>query len=316
MKLATYSYRGGESFGAIKEDGLCDIPSLWPDGPASLLAALQAGPEVLRRITDLVSAAKAELTTSDVTLLAPIPAPPKVLALAVNYLEHHREFDRRGDMPENPKLTTTPRPFLMPPTAVIGPNAEIPWPVYSEQIDYEVELAVVIGRPAKNITPRQAPEYIAGYTIANDVSARSLTYARGRSERPKDAFFDWLHGKWADGFCPMGPHLVTAEEIGDPRNLRISLTVNGQVRQDSTTANMIFDVYELVSFCSRLMTLTPGDVIATGTPAGVGLASGRFLAAGDVITCRIEKIGQLTNTLGPRPASFYEPCAQGRRQGI
>ena len=175
-----------------------------------------------------------------------------------------------------------------------------------------VELAVVIGKRAKCVSPDQACGHVAGYTIANDVSARSCTFAHGREKRPRDDFFDWLHGKWADGFCPLGPCLVTADEIPDPMNLALELTVNGQVRQKATTAAMIFDVFELVAFTSHIMTLFPGDVIATGTPSGVGMASGNFLAAGDVIACRIQEIGELTNTLSMPPEKFYAPCAESR----
>ncbi|MCE5326541.1 MAG: fumarylacetoacetate hydrolase family protein [Planctomycetaceae bacterium] len=311
MKLATFEKDSRQSFGVVREDRLIDIPALWPDGPATLLAALQAGPDALRTIAALAAAHNSPHTTHNfntVRLLAPLPAPPKLLGLAVNYLEHHREFDRGHDLPDDPSRTTTPRPFLMPTTAVAGPGDEIPWPSFSRQIDYEVELAVVIGRTARRVSVKEAMEHVAGYTIANDISARSCTHAQGRTKRPKDDFFDWLHGKWADAFCPMGPWMVTADEIGDPQKLAIGLSVNGETRQNSSTELMIHSVAEIVSFCSHLMTLAAGDVIATGTPSGVGMASGRFLAGGDRITCTIEKIGELTNTLGTSPAEFYEPC--------
>ncbi|MGB2820355.1 MAG: fumarylacetoacetate hydrolase family protein, partial [Phycisphaerae bacterium] len=243
-------------------------------------------------------------------LLAPLPAPPKLIGLAVNYAEHHVECNRGGALPEDPKLHTTPRPFLMPATAVAAPNSEIPWPGYSRDIDYEIELAVVIGLPARQVTPAEAAGCIAGYTIANDVSARSVTHAEGRAERPKDAFFDWLHGKWADGFCPLGPWVVTADEVPDPQDLELELTVNGETRQKSSTAHMIFTVDELVAFLSQIMTLVPGDVIATGTPSGVGMATGKLLTGGETITCRIERIGELTNTLAMPPEAFYTPCAR------
>ncbi|MGA2265561.1 MAG: fumarylacetoacetate hydrolase family protein [Phycisphaerae bacterium] len=308
MKLATYIFRGTPSFGIVTERGICDAPACWPDGPASILEALEGGGAAMRQLAELPARCENFIPLADVRLLAPIPNPPKLLGLAVNYLEHHRELDRGQDMPDDPKLTTTPRPFLMPATAVANPGDEIPWPAYSRQIDYEIELAVVIGSRAKDVSPQAAGHHIAGYTIANDVSARSATFAQGRAQRPRDEFFDWLHGKWADGFCPLGPWLVTADEMGDVRDLELELTVNGATRQKARTSAMIFDAYETVSFCSHLMTLLPGDVIATGTPSGVGAADGRFLAAGDVITCRIEKIGELTNTLGKPPKSFYTPC--------
>ena len=309
MKLASYYREGEESFGVVTGQGIFDVPEHWPEGPRSLLEALQAGPEALARIAWLARDNRGGLLAmSDVALRAPIPEPPKLLGLAVNYVEHHREIDRGHNLPDDPRRHTTPRPFLMPTTAVADPGAEITWPSYSRQIDHEVELAVIIGQTCREVTPDEAAHAIAGYTIANDISARSATHAQGRTVRPKDDFFDWLHGKWADGFCPMGPVMVTADEIGDPMNLAIQLSVNGELRQDANTRLMIFDVCELVSFCSHLMTLVPGDIIVTGTPSGVGMATGKWLAGGDVMTCRIERIGELTNTLGQPPESFYTPC--------
>lgn len=195
----------------------------------------------------------------------------------------------------------------MPATAVIWPDEQIPWPIYSETIDYELELAIVIGKVAKLIQAEDALDCVAGYTIANDVSARSVTFAANRAKRPWDEFYDWLNGKWADGFCPMGPFLLTADQIEDVQNLDMTLTVNGQIRQEANTSQMIYPVADVVSFLSHLMTLEPGDVIATGTPAGVAMATGDFLKAGDHIEATIEKLGTLANTLGPRPDKFYEP---------
>ena len=307
MKLATYIRDGVESYGVVTDGGVVDARALWPDGPACVLELLGAGEQARQRLAELAPGGT-PIAMGDVTLLAPIPQPPKAIGLAVNYVAHHNELQRPADMPSAPRRSTTPRPFIMPATAVTGPGAEIPWPAYSRQIDYEVELAVVIGRTARRVTPEEAMDYVAGYTIANDVSARSVTHAEGRAERPKDAFFDWLHGKWADGFLPTGPVLVTADEIPDPDNLDLELTVNGQTRQKASSSLMIFPVAEIVAFLSQIMTLTPGDIIATGTPSGVGAAEGRFLEPGDVITCRIEGIGELTNTLGRADENFYEPC--------
>jgi len=308
MKLATFTRDSKQSFGAVTDGGVCDIPKAWPDGPKSMLELLQGGTGAMARAAELAEAETNPIAEDQVKLLAPVPNPPKIIGLAVNYAEHHREWERGADLPDDPRRHTTPRPFLMPHSTIIGPGDEIPWPPFSEQIDYEVELAVIIGRAGKCLSPEQARDHIAGYTIANDISARSTTFARGRTARPKDDFFDWLHGKWADGFCPTGPYLVTADQIGDPMDLAIGLSVNGEQRQSSRTSAMIFDVFELVSFISCIMTLSPGDIIATGTPSGVAKATGKWLDAGDEITCRIDNIGELTNTLGPRPDSFYKPC--------
>ena len=308
MRLATYVHDGAESYGVVTDAGVLAAPGLWPDGPPSVLQLLRAGPDAVQRLARLAETGGPTIPLDDLTLLAPIPQPPKAIGLAVNYVAHHDELQRSADMPDAPRRTTTPRPFIMPPTAVIGPGADIPWPAYSRQIDYEIELAIVIGSAAKCVTPQAALDHVAGYTIANDVSARSVTHAEGRAERPKDAFFDWLHGKWADGFFPTGPWLVTADEIQDPNDLELELTVNGHVRQSANTSLMIFPVAEIVAFLSEIMTLTPGDIIATGTPSGVGMAEGRFLDPGDTITCRIENIGELTNTLAAPPETFYTPC--------
>ena len=195
----------------------------------------------------------------------------------------------------------------MPGTVITGPDSEIPWPAFSEQIDYEVELAVVIGKAAKCVPPTQALDYVAGYCIANDISARSASFKENRTARPWDEFFDWLNGKWADGFLPLGPYLTTADEIDDVQDLDLQLTVNDKVRQKANTSQMIFTVTDIVSFLSYLMTLEPGDVIATGTPEGVAMATGEFLQPGDKIQCKIKNLGTLTNTLADPPAQFYEP---------
>jgi 2-keto-4-pentenoate hydratase/2-oxohepta-3-ene-1,7-dioic acid hydratase in catechol pathway len=309
MKLATYEYSGSESYGIVRDQTILDIPSALPDGPADLRGAIEAGGDFFAKAEALQEETGRCLQLDQVRLLAPIPRPGKVIGLAVNYVAHHYESERNREMPDDPSRTTTPRPFIMPGTVVANPGDEIPWPVYSEQIDHEVELAVVIGTRASRIPTREAAKYIGGFTIANDISARSCTHADGRSDRgEKDGFFDWLHGKWADGFCPLGPWMVTPDEI-DPTSLDISLDIDGDRRQDANTAQMIFDVYGIVSFCSHLMTLEPGDVIATGTPSGVGMATGKLLKGGETMTCRIQGIGELVNTLGPRPGEFYRPCA-------
>ncbi len=308
MRLISYVHEGRTSYGVQMTDGVMDIPAAWPDGPTDMLALLDAGRPALDELAQRLATCSQWRSPASLKLVAPLQ-PPKLLGLAVNYVEHHREFERGHDLPDDPRRHTTPRPFLMPPTALADPDQQIAWPLYSEEVDYEVELAVVIGTACKGISPQQARDAIAGYTIANDISARSCTHKAGRSDRPKDAFFDWLHGKWSDGFCPLGPAIVTADELPDPMNLSIQCDVNGQRRQDANTGMMIFDVYELVAFCSQIMTLTPGDVIATGTPSGVGKATGNLLAPGDTVTCRIEGIGELTNTIGPKPDAFYAPCS-------
>ena len=295
--------------GILTGEGLIDIVSAWDgsDPPRSVKEILERGPECLDKLAELEKSVEASIAVDSVKLLAPIPRPGKILALAGNYVEHIKEAGLKLGLSDSPRLTTVPRPFIMPATAVANPGDEISWPVYSETIDYELELAIVIGQKAKNIMPENALEIIAGYTIVNDVSARTVTFKKNRAKRPWDEFYDWLNGKWADGFCPMGPYLLTADEIEDVQNLDMKLTVNGEVRQKANSSQMIHTVAQIVSFLSNLMTLEPGDIIATGTPSGVGLATGNYLKAGDRIDASIENLGTLTNTLGPRPKKFYEP---------
>ena len=309
MKLVTYSTGSGTSCGVLTSRGIMDIPSTWQGGepPESLLEILERGPACLEKVASLANLAKQYISPEEVKLLAPILRPPKAIGLAGNYVEHIKEAGLKLGLSDSPRQTTVPRPFLMPGTVVIGPDDEIPWPAYSEQIDYELELGVVIGKKAKCIRPDDALDAVAGYTIANDVSARSVTFVKNRAKRPWDEFYDWLNGKWADGFLPTGPYLVTADEIEDVQNLDMMLTVNGEVRQKANTSQMIHPVADIVSFISHIMTLEPGDIIATGTPSGVGLAKGNYLHAGDRIQCTIQNLGTLTNTLGPRPAELYEP---------
>jgi 2-keto-4-pentenoate hydratase/2-oxohepta-3-ene-1,7-dioic acid hydratase in catechol pathway len=314
MKLVTYARDKSVSCAILTDGGLIDVQAVWqgPNPPRSVKEILQRGPSCLDKLDDLANSADILTPLDSVKLLSPIPRPSKVIGLAGNYSEHIKEAGLSLGLSDSPRKTTVPRPFLMPATVVIGLGEEIPWPAYSEQIDYELELAVIIGKKANRIKADDALEYVAGYTIANDVSARSVTFAKGRAKRPWDEFYDWLNGKWADGFLPMGPYLLTADEIGDVQNLDMELTVNGEIRQKANTSQMIYPVADIVSFLSHIMTLEPGDAIATGTPAGVAMATGRFLQPGDRIECTIESLGTLVNTLGQRPEKFYHPLQKSQ----
>jgi len=314
MKLVTYARDKSVSCAILTDAGLIDVQAVWqgPNPPRSVKEILQRGPSGLDKLDDLANSADILTPLDSVKLLAPIPRPSKVIGLAGNYSEHIKEAGLSLGLSDSPRKTTVPRPFLMPATVVIGLGEEIPWPAYSEQIDYELELAVIIGKKANRIKADDALEYVAGYTVANDVSARSVTFAKGRAKRPWDEFYDWLNGKWTDGFLPMGPYLLTADEIGDVQNLDMELTVNGEIRQRANTSQMIYPVADIVSFLSHIMTLEPGDAIATGTPAGVAMATGRFLQPGDRIECTIENLGTLMNTLGQRPEKFYHPLQKSQ----
>jgi 2-keto-4-pentenoate hydratase/2-oxohepta-3-ene-1,7-dioic acid hydratase in catechol pathway len=293
----------------LTDQGVIDISS----SPAvetklqSVKQILSGGARCLDQLRKIKTKTSEIIPFEKIKLLAPIPSPGKIFALAGNYSKHVVEAGRGLGLTDSPKTSTVPRPFLMPCNVIAGPDTVIPWPEYSKEVDYEVELTVVIGKTAKCISAEQAADHIAGYCIANDISARSVTFKENRAERPWNDFFDWLNGKWADGFLPIGPYIVTSDEIGNAQDLNIELSVNGQVRQKADTSQMIFSVCETISFISHLVTLEPGDIIATGTPEGVGMATGDYLEPGDELTCSIEKIGTLTNTLGPRPDSFYQP---------
>jgi 2,4-didehydro-3-deoxy-L-rhamnonate hydrolase len=228
----------------------------------------------------------------EVELLPPLATPSKLLLLAGNYADHIREH---GDIAKE-REHTFPYVFMKPPsTTLVGDRAAVKIPAVSpDKIDYEVELAVVIGRQAKGVSARSALDYVAGYTIINDLSDRGFVPNPGRESRPRDKFFDWLHGKWHDGFCPCGPCLVTTDEIPDPQQLTLQLTVDDGIRQQASTADQVFTVAEVIEFISSWVTLEPGDIISTGTPAGVGNASGQYLTPGQRIVATISGIGSLT----------------------
>ncbi|MGE0757945.1 MAG: fumarylacetoacetate hydrolase family protein [Pirellulaceae bacterium] len=226
-----------------------------------------------------------------VELLVPVPRPNKLFLLAGNYAQHIEE----GGGKAAERAETFPYVFMKPPTTTLtDPGRPITIPRISpDAIDWELELAVVIGRRCKGVSEAEALRYVAGYTIINDISNRKFKPNAQRKPREKDGFFDWLHGKWHDSFCPCGPCVVTPDTISDPQRLKMLLQVNGQTQQDSSTANMIFPVAAVIEFISSFVTLEPGDILSTGTPHGVGSAKGLFLKAGDQILGHIDSIGDL-----------------------
>lgn len=249
---------------------------------------LQPDGRILRLVGDPLQNPQPTAEVIEGTLLAPI-APTMLFCTGLNYRQHAEETGA--------KLPTHPVLFMKGINTLAHPGQAIEIPVHlaSERVDYECELAVVIGRAAKNVPRQRALEFVAGYTCANDVSARDWQIQYGGSQ--------WCRGKTFDTFCPLGPCLVTPEEIPNPNNLRISTTLNGQVVQDWTTADMIFDVPTLIEFFSGSTTLVPGTVLLTGTPHGVGMARDPrlWLQAGDEVTVEIEGIGRLTNPVIDEP---------------
>jgi 2-keto-4-pentenoate hydratase/2-oxohepta-3-ene-1,7-dioic acid hydratase in catechol pathway len=266
------------------------------------LTFLEGGEELWKLAREMVSCAdtgscpaEAVCPIAEAELLPPVPQARKLLALAGNYREHIRE----GGRPTFPKEETYPYFFMKPPsTSMVGCGAPVVLPPIARKPDYEGELVIVVGKRARAIPPEGAEEYVAGYTILNDISERALaSKEEPKADREQNRFFDWLVGKWYDTGAPCGPWVVSRDEVGDPHSLRLVTRVNGEVRQDGTTADMIFTVPEILAFISRFVTLEPGDLIATGTPAGVGHARSTYLQPGDHVEVEIERIGVLRNTV-------------------
>jgi 2-keto-4-pentenoate hydratase/2-oxohepta-3-ene-1,7-dioic acid hydratase in catechol pathway len=283
VRLISCQTAAGEILGVVAAGRWLTATELLPDGPATMTALLDGGEDARDRLTAAARAGRIEergRDLADADLLAPVTRPGKVVAIGRNYREHAAE--------EGVDPPATPLIFAKWPSSVVGHGAEICWdPGLTSQVDYEAELAVVIGRQARRVSPDAGLDYVLGYTCLNDVSARDLQFGDGQ----------WVRGKSLDTFCPMGPVLVTSDELGDPQRLAIRCTVGDEVVQESNTAEMFFGVAEIVSYCSQAFTLEPGDVIATGTPPGVGVfrKPPRFLGAGDVVGVEIAGIGRLEN---------------------
>ena len=286
MKLVTYNHNGdGPHLGALVDDYVINL-ALASGGqlPNDLLSLLEAGDEAMAQAQQIVDETNADsgTTVSEVQLLAPLSNPSKIVAIGLNYMDHVRETG--GKVPEFPTM------FTKYTTSIVGPGDAIRWnPEVTSQVDWEAELAVVIGKTATNVSEAEAMNYVAGYMNCHDVSARDLQM------RPGD---QWIYGKSLDTFCPLGPWFVTRDEIADPNNLSIRCEVNGEAMQDSSTGEMIFQVPYLIHYLSRGITLRPGDIITTGTPDGVGAfrKPAIFLKDGDTVTVEVEGLGRLTNS--------------------
>ncbi len=283
-----FQQESGQSLELPHTDDL--LAFLPPDGPAHTSCRM-LGEWIAQRLHRLP--ASVVLPAGHARLLVPIPRPNKLFLLAGNYAEHIREG---GGMAVE-RAETFPYVFMKPPsTTLVHPGDPVRLPGISPAaIDWELELAVIIGRRAKGVTEAQALGVVAGYTIVNDISDRQFRPNPQRRPRERDSFFDWMHGKWHDGFCPCGPCVLAADDLPDPQNLRLELRVNGQVRQQASTAQQIFPVAAVIEFISSFVTLEPGDIISTGTPSGVGAASGTFLRPADRLEASIEQIGTLVS---------------------
>jgi 2-keto-4-pentenoate hydratase/2-oxohepta-3-ene-1,7-dioic acid hydratase in catechol pathway len=279
-----------ESYGVLFGDEIVSplglLKALKIPPPLTLDEAIALGKTGIDRIEQLMKETSnaemkdAAVSIDEVTILPPVPSPPKIVCFGLNYRDHIEE--QKGVVSDEPAI------FMKPRTAIIGSGQLIVKPSFVKQLDYEAELAIIIGKKGKDIPVSEAKDYIFGYSAFNDVSARDLQF--------KDK--QWTRGKSFDTFAPIGPCITTIEQIENPNNLRIRTRVNGELRQNSTTRNMVLNVYEAIHYLSRVMTLEPSDVIATGTPSGVGYfmkPEPKFLSLGDMVEVEIEGIGILRN---------------------
>ena len=278
MRLVTFEHQGHSHAGVVSQD---QVISLKSSGLPSVLSVLQGGPEVIMRIEVLLAKPPDDgvFPLRDVKLLAPVPRPPKIICIGLNYRDHAIESGMQ--------IPATPTVFTKFATAVIGPDEPIVLPKHSTKPDYEAELAFVIGKGGRYIAAADWRAHVFGYMNMNDVSARDYQLATSQ----------WTIGKTFDTFAPMGPWLVSADEIADPNDLSIRCTVSGEVLQSSNTKELIFKIPELVEYLSSVFTLEAGDIVATGTPPGVGMARNppRWLKAGDEVTIAVEGMGELRN---------------------
>ena len=306
MQLATYEGLEGVRVGVVEGDQIWDLTAMAEASGlvdtadvADMRALLEAGEAGLDgvRATQMWATnnnrSDLRVLRHEVSLLAPLPCPGKLMCLAGNYASHIEE----GGGSYIGKEKMIPRFFIKPCSSVTATEQPIRIPPSTAFADWELELAVVIGKRGRDLTPEQAEEHIMGYTIFNDISARELTFRNDLPEQEGDWFFDWLVGKWLDTFGPMGPWITTRDDIPHPDRLRMQLWHNDQLQQDANSGQMIFSPAEALSFVSQFITLEPGDILSTGTPAGVGHVKKVRLEPGDRIKGEIEGLGILENTV-------------------
>lgn len=284
MRLVTYRDQTGTHVGALRDDGVVALDAVAPD----MLALIDGGAAALEQARAAAATGDA-LPLAEVTLLAPIPRPRQnIICLGMNYVEHAYESERaRG---REPKLPTHPVYFTKAVTTVCGPEDDVPLdPNVTKELDYEVELAVVIGTGGKNIAKDAALGHVFGYTIINDISARDL----------QNQHLQFYKGKSLDKTCPMGPYILTADEVADPSALGLRLRLNGEIRQDSTVADLIFDIPTVIATYSLGTTIESGTIFSTGTPSGVGMGRNppTYMQAGDVIEAEVDGLGVLRNQI-------------------
>ncbi len=282
MRLATIQTSAGPRAAVLHGENYIDLHATRPDLPLSVRELLAGGSTMLRSATEAAVRPDAvRHSASSVKLLAPIPDPPKVICIGLNYRDHAAESG--APIPKEPVL------FSKFSTAILAPGEAIRLPKVSREVDYEAELVLVVGKKGRHLNAASALNHLAGCTIGHDVSARDWQLKKDGRQ--------WLAGKTFDTFAPIGPILMTMDELGDPHDLSIRLRLNGQIMQDSNTKQMIFRANDLLAYISQVVTLEPGDLIFTGTPSGVGFTRKPpvFLKDGDVVEVEIEKLGLLRN---------------------
>jgi 2-keto-4-pentenoate hydratase/2-oxohepta-3-ene-1,7-dioic acid hydratase in catechol pathway len=285
MKVLSYYENDRVKLGIKTEGGIIDVQAVSEktgiSAPKTVLDVIEGGDEALEALTKIIKSSHEKINEADIRYAPAIPNAGKVLCVGANYRKHAIESGLA--IPEDPIY------FAKYANSLSGHREEIPVPKMAEQVDYEVELVAVIGKPAKNVSVERAIDYVFGYAVGNDLSVRELQF---RSPQ-------WLYGKAIDGFAPLGPYIVTSDEVPNPQNLNLKCWVNGELRQNSNTEDMIFSTAKLISDLSQIMTLLPGDVIYTGTPEGVimGMEEKNWLKSGDEVVCEIDGLGNLVNKL-------------------
>ena len=293
MQIARYLYKCKEYYGIIQSEKIVCLPDLAKNYETNIPSTIEdfikseTAEEIASRLLEEMTSSELDVFSIPIRktkLLTPITSPPKILCLGLNYASHVNETKEKR--PEQPVV------FMKPNTTIIGPNDKIIKRFFVKQLDYEAELAVVVGRQAKDITISEANSYVFGYTILNDVSARDFQFKGSQ----------WTPGKSFDTFAPIGPCITTSKQLSNVNNLGVKTWVNGELRQEGNTRDMIFGVSEIIYHLSRIMTLKPCDIIATGTPSGVGMAMQpqKWLNSGDNVKIEIEGIGILNNTIEER----------------
>ena len=302
FKLMTYETGEGARAGMMCGDRAFDVAGATGEqrygSVMAILADWDRAKGVLGAFAAKAGSAQAgALDPANLRLLAPLPMPGAIYCAGANYRDHVLEMARAQNIQPEPDPHTLGLKawhFIKSSHCVVAPDAVVPLPAHSKKVDWEAELGAVIGRKAKDVPLERALEVVAGYTIGNDLSARDVSRRQGISDTSPFKF-DWVGQKCFDGACPLGPWIVRAEDIPDPHNLKIELTVNGVTKQSSNTSELIFNISEQIAHLSERITLHPGDVVLTGTPAGVGAGRGEFLKAGDEVRITIEHVGELVN---------------------